>query len=304
MSGSWPMSPDVRAGWIPAGVDVVVPTAGRVYDRALYGCFNHRVDRELWDAIEHAYPAARAAVLANREFLQRSVHLLIEAGIRQFLDLGAGYPYLGGVPAMVHDLGVTARVLGVDIDPIAVDHTNHLLKQAGTRQAWAIRGDLNHPDRFLPWAAQLLDFREPVAVLATATLHYLTDASQAAALLDRIAGELVDGSYLALTHATPETSPQLRARQHAAVQLFDRTPTLMVLRTVPQILALLGDGWESLPPGLSVADRWHPDPDDQDLDGPGCPASLLAAVARRRQHRPRGIGQAAAATALTARRQP
>jgi S-adenosyl methyltransferase len=43
-------------GWVPEGVDVTVPNAARVYDYALGGFHNFKVDREFKDQAEAAWP--------------------------------------------------------------------------------------------------------------------------------------------------------------------------------------------------------------------------------------------------------
>lgn len=118
-------------------------------------------------------------------------------------------------------------------------------------------------------------------MLATAVLDHLPDDAQATAILGRIAGELVDGSYLALTHVAPETTPGRRDQQNDALRLYERTPTPITPRTTNQITAVLGASWTPLPPGVTNPDRWLPEPDD---DGPLCPPSLLATIARRTPH--------------------
>jgi hypothetical protein len=272
---------DSDDGWVPAGVDIVVPVAARVYDYALGGVDNFGPDRELFAAIVEAYPAARLAYWANRAFVYRAVARLLDAGIRQFVDLGAGMPPESGtVHEWVHDADPAGRVFYVDIDPIAVEHTaSHL---TGTANAWAVRGDLRDPDTFLLQLADHIDLDEPVAVLAAAVIHHLPDDAEVTAVLQRLAGELVDGSYLALTHAAPETTPASREQQSHALRLYERTPTPITLRTAAQITAVLGAGWTSLRPGVANPNRWLMDLDDEPL----CPPSLLATIAEVSATRP------------------
>jgi S-adenosyl methyltransferase len=279
---------DSNDGWVPAGVDIIVPVTARVYDYALGGCTNFAPDRELWADIMQVYPPAKASSWANRAFLYRAVVRFLDAGIRQFVDLGAGLPLESGtVHEWVHDADPAGRVLSVDIDPVAVEHTAYHLR--GTANAWAIRGDLRQPDSYLPQLADHFDLAEPVAVLATAVLHQVADDAQLTAILSRLADELVGGSYLALTHAAPEATPLRRGQQNDALRLYERTPTPITLRTASQIAEALGAGWTPLAPGVVNPDRWLPDPDDD--GGPLCPPSLLATIARRAHH-PYGGGQA------------
>src|SRR5689334_20906974 len=107
--------------WVPVGVDVTTPNAARVYDFALGGCHNLAVDREFFRQAEAALPQARQIAHANRAFLGRVVQWLVHAGVRQFLDIGSGIPTLGNVHEIAQDATPDARVMYVDIDPVAVE---------------------------------------------------------------------------------------------------------------------------------------------------------------------------------------
>lgn len=275
MTESRPPASDVTR-WVPEGVDILVPRPAGVYDYALGGVHNFAVDRKLWDAVLRAYPAARPAAWAGRAFIGRSVRWLLDHGVRQVLDLGAGIPVVEAVHEIAGEAAPATRVVYVDIDPIAVDQTQR--RVAGNPHAWAIHGDLRDPGDLLTKVAPLLDFGEPVAVLAGSILQFIGDADDPAALLDRIAADLTPGSYLVVSHAAPESTASGRAQQEAARRLFDQTPTPMVLRTAQEITALHGAAFEILAPGVVTADQWHPDPEDT----MPCPPSLLAVISRRR----------------------
>ena len=75
------------------GFDARVAHPARVYDYWLGGKDNFAADRHLGEQTRQAYPNIVDSVRANRAFLSRSVRFLTtEAGIRQFLDIGAGLP--------------------------------------------------------------------------------------------------------------------------------------------------------------------------------------------------------------------
>jgi hypothetical protein len=265
--------------WVPEGVDVTVPHAARVYDYALGGVHNFAVDREFWDRAELVIPEARYAARANRAFLGRAVRELAEAGVTQFLDIGSGIPTLGNVHEVAQDANPEARVVYVDIDPIAVQQSRSLL--AGNALATVIEGDLRRPEGILyhPDVLELLDFDQPVAVLAVAVLHFIPDSDHPAAIISRITDELVSGSYLVVSHLGPEVTPEGRAGQQAAQRLYERTPTPVIIRTPAELAALIDERLEIVAPGLVSATDWRPDPDEK--DDPPQPAALVA-VARKR----------------------
>lgn len=266
-------------GWVPEGVDITVPDASRVYDYALGGVHNFAVDREFWHRAETAFPGAAAAARANRAFLGRAVRWVAEQGVRQFLDIGSGIPTLGNVHEVAQEANPDARVMYVDIDPIAVQQSRSLLE--GNPYAHVIEADLRDPETILdhPDVLRLLDFSEPVAILTVAVLHFVPDSAGPAAIMKRLGDALVSGSYLVVSHAGPDVTPEGRALQEQARQLYERTPTPLVIRDADEVAALIGGDFEIVPPGVTAATSWHPDPDE--ADEPPQPTALVA-VARKR----------------------
>jgi hypothetical protein len=73
-------------------IDTTRAHPARVYDSWLGGKDNFAADREAAELALQAYPALAAAIRSNRAFLGRAVRFLVDAGIRQFLDIGTGLP--------------------------------------------------------------------------------------------------------------------------------------------------------------------------------------------------------------------
>ncbi len=64
-----------------------------------------------------SWPAVCTAVRENRAFLGRAVrYLAAEAGIRQFLDIGAGLPSADNVHEVAQAVAPESRVVYVDND--------------------------------------------------------------------------------------------------------------------------------------------------------------------------------------------
>ena len=260
--------------WVPEGVDITVPNAARIYDYAIGGVHNFEVDREFWHNALRVFPNAGLVGRANRAVLGRAVRRLAAAGIRQFLDIGSGIPTVGNVHEMAQGVDPQARIMYVDIDPIAVEQSRSLL--AGNPRARAIRGDLRDPEAILfdPQVLDFLDFAEPVAVLMVAVLHFLPDSDDPGSIVKRVSDALVPGSYLVVSHAGPEKTPESREALDAAIKLYERTPTPVVMRTPEQLAALVEQGFELVPPGVVSAGEWHPDPDEDDV--PPQPTAMVA----------------------------
>jgi hypothetical protein len=69
------------------------PSPARVWNYWLGGKDNYEPDQKVGDVVADIYPGIRTMATQSRQFLIRTVrHLAEEAGIRQFLDLGAGLP--------------------------------------------------------------------------------------------------------------------------------------------------------------------------------------------------------------------
>ncbi|XVU24273.1 SAM-dependent methyltransferase [Actinoplanes sp. CA-054009] len=266
--------------WVTAEATMDVPSPARIVNYALGGNYHRAADRRCWDDILAAYPAAAQVEYANFAVTRRTVAWLLDSGIRQILDLGAGIPDIAAPHELARENQIAVRVIYTDVDPVAVDLTTQLID--GLPRTWALHADLADPtglaDLFQN-AAALFDFGEPAAVLATQLLPFLSTGA-CTALLERVAEETVTGSYLILTHPVPEATTGGRARQENARRLYDRTPTPMRLRNTGEITGLLSDAWQILPPGVCPAGQWHPDSGDVD-DPMNSAPSLLAVIARR-----------------------
>src|SRR5690348_13648193 len=120
---------------------------GRVYDYFLGGNHHFAVDREAAQRALKAMPSLPAILREGRAFLRRVASYLVDAGVDQFLDLGAGIPTVGTVHEIVQGHGCQARVVYVDSDPTTVAHSQRLL--ANNPYADAILADLRQPAEVL-----------------------------------------------------------------------------------------------------------------------------------------------------------
>lgn len=251
--------------WVPEGVDTDTPSAARMYDYLLGGAHNFAADREAARRILELRPESALLAQANRSFLRRAVRFMVESGIDQFIDLGSGVPTVGNVHEIAQRYDPGARVVYVDIDPVAVMQARHLL--AGDPHTVVLEHDIRKPDAILDDRAvrTLLDLDRPVGVLAVAVLHFVRDAENPAGLLERVREAVAGGSYLALSHGTADGDRDLALR---AQKIYESTANPVVVRTHAEVEALLGE-WRLVPPGLVEVSEWRPE-DTGDLvpDGP------------------------------------
>lgn len=244
-----------RPSWAPDGIDLTRPSAARVYDYFLGGAHNFAVDRALAERVVRITPDVGHTMRANRAFLRRAVRCLASAGIRQFLDIGSGIPTVGNVHEVAQEACPDARVVYIDVDPVAVTHSRAMLR--GSRGAAMRRGDLREPAAILEAAREtgLIDFAEPVGLLLLGVVHFLPDSDDPAGIVARLREAVVAGSYLALSHVTYEGQPR---ESLTAFSLSRHTSAELVLRSRAEIAAYF-DGFDVVEPGVVHIPLWRPD---------------------------------------------
>jgi S-adenosyl methyltransferase len=244
-----------RPGWAPAEIDLDRPSGARVYDYFLGGAHNFAVDRQLAEAIAMMTPNVGDTMRANRMFLRRAVRFLVSQGITQFLDIGSGIPTVGNVHEVAREADPGARVVYVDVDPIAVAHSRAIL---GEDPATAVlQADARDVEGILadPNTRRLLDFDQPVAVLLLGVLHFIPDSDDPVAVVARLRDALAIGGYLAVVNATHEDQPPAVIE---AQKLSGRTGTPIHLRSRAELLAQFA-GLTLVDPGLVHIPQWRPD---------------------------------------------
>jgi hypothetical protein len=246
-------------------------TAARMYDYYLGGIHNFPADQDAARKLIALFPHIPAGARANRAFLRRAVRELATAGVRQFLDIGSGIPTEGNVHEVAQAVAPDARVVYVDIDPVAVSESLEILH--GNDGATAIRGDLRSPQHILdhPAVRRLLDLSQPVALLLASVLHFVTDDAEARAVVARLVGALAPGSYLVMSHAAAESFPPPPDIDPEVDGIYDRVTTTSVkLRVRPDIEPFFGDV-ELIEPGLVWLSEWRRDPADPPDEFAGTP---------------------------------
>ena len=244
--------------------DTSVPNHARVYDYWLGGKDNYAADREAAQRQARAIPQLPWLARQNREFLRRAVRYLAgEAGIRQFLDIGSGLPTADNTHEVAQAIAPDARIVYVDIDPVVVVHAQALL--SGSQTA-AIRGDVCDPDGILaaPEVGQLIDFSQPVAVLALAVLHLIPETADPAGGVARLREAMAPGSYLVISHAdvSPAHAVGTQRLSQATRELTDANKGLAAVpaRNRDEIAEFFG-GLTLVDPGLTDIWAWRPDAD-------------------------------------------
>jgi S-adenosyl methyltransferase len=266
----------MRESWTPPrGIDPDRPSPARVYDCYLGGTHNFAADRAVAAQAIAAMPQLPEIMRANRAFLRRAVRMVARAGVDQFLDLGSGIPTEGTVHEVAREVHPAARVVYVDVDPIAVVHSRSIL--GADPHSAVVQANLLDADAILtdPAVTGLLDLDRPVGLLMVAVLHFLPDSPALYAALERYRRSVAPGSYLIVSHATGEGASQTSK----VADLYTKVSQPLIPRDRADLARLL-DGWELVEPGVSRGPDWRPDPGDPRPTDLGSLATL-ACVARK-----------------------
>lgn len=243
------------------------PNAARIYDCLLGGYHNFEIDRVMAEKMIATFPELRLSALASRACLRRIVNFLVAQGVEQFLDIGSGLPTLGNTHEVAQAANPAARIVYVDIDPIAVAHSEAILQ--GNPNAVAIRGDLCQPDQILNHekVKGLLDLGRPVALMLLSPLAYVPDDETVYGVVRTLRDALAPGSYIAITHATFDSAPPGVVQRLSA--LYAKSTADTKARSIADIRRFF-EGFELVEPGLVHTPLWRPEePDALMLDEPG-----------------------------------
>lgn len=257
---------------VPPGVDPRVPSPARLYDYFLGGKINFPADRAAADRLRADLPELSDVAWANRGFHQRAARWLAETcGIRQFVNIGSGLPTQGNTHEVVGSVAPDARVVYVDNDPMVRSYAGELL--AGRRLTTFVAADLRDPDSVLNNRSllALIDFTQPVGLLMTAVLHFVSDEADPWGLVARYVNALAPGSYLAVTHATADNLPPRGVQSGLA--LYAKSTENLYIRSRAEVQRFfagldLVQAWPGAEPGLVFLGEWGAeDPELADSDG-------------------------------------
>jgi SAM-dependent methyltransferase len=236
------------------------PNSARIWNYHLGGKDNFAIDREAAEAAnamarEIGTPTGPEAAREGRHLLQRMVDFMAEQGVRQFLDLGSGFPNMANTHQIAHRAYPDARVIYVDLDPVVSTHQTALM--AGPN-VLTLNADLRVPEQVLAdkRARELFDFDQPIGILFICLLHCLWDKEDPWGVVRRFRDAVAPGSYLAISHLINEG-----AHRNAAEALFEMSQnwSAPLIGRSREDVARFFDGFELVDPGLVAPARWRPD---------------------------------------------
>lgn len=237
---------------------------------------NYAADRAAAAQIAAAVPEVVRRARENRAFVGRAVRLITRAGIRQFLDVGAGLPTQENVHQVAHAIDTRVRVAYVDNDPVVLAHARAILEIDS--RVIAIDGDMREPAKILRSATKdgFLDLEQPIAILMAAVLHFIPSTEDAARIVAAFREHMAHGSFLVITHATAGnmTAGNL---SHAVRTYAESSAGSITPRNHSEVQAFF-DGLDLLEPGLVPVACWRlKDRTSKTIAGP----TFLGGVARK-----------------------
>ncbi|MFC8715265.1 MULTISPECIES: SAM-dependent methyltransferase [unclassified Streptomyces] len=253
--------------------------SARMYDYYLGGHNSYIVDREAADDVIAAFPTMGVAALVNRAYTQRAGEYLARLGVRQFIDVGAGFPFSPNFHEAVQAVTPEATVVYVDNDPIVLAYADSFADSTPEGTTCCVGADVRQPDELLTAVAQTgcIDFGRPVALSLHAVLDLLPDDTNPYQMVGRLMGRLSPGSYLSLSHCTGDFAPETWRN---VISVYRRRGIRTQPRTKAEVLRFYR-GLEIIEPGITVAHRWRPAP----ASGPSLVTdtrvSLYAGIARK-----------------------
>lgn len=259
-------------------IDTSKPHPARVYDWLLGGRDNYPVDEEMGRQLLTLDSRAHEMAKVNRGFMHRATRWLgTTGGVRQYLDIGTGIPTQPNLHQIAQEVAPDSRVVYTDNDPIVLRHAEALLRSTQEGATEYVQADAREPDAIIEAAAGILDFDRPVALSLVALLHFVSDEDGAHDLVRRLLEPLSPGSYLVLSHATGDFTPD-SAEQ--ARSLYENRGLTLALRSRDEFAEFF-TGLELVEPGVALAERWRPDPGEATSVPGEEPIPGYAGVARK-----------------------
>lgn len=175
-----------------------------IYDFWLGGNASSEADRAAAERIIATIPEIKQIAWANRGFLMRAVTWMAQQGIRQFIDIGAGFPTQRPTHDVARAVAPECRVLYTDNDPAAVVRGASML--ANVPGTAVIKADFRYPLVLFghPKTAQLIDLTKPTGLLVVAVTQFIPDEDAPWALIEQHMAPLAPGSCLALSAPTSD----------------------------------------------------------------------------------------------------
>ncbi len=239
-------------------IDTTTPNAARVGDYLYGGPNNFEADRKAARTLIAAAPATSTIAPAARAFHQRVVRYLVaEAGITQFLDIGASLAVAGNTHEVAQTLVPECRIIYVDSDPMVLSHCRALITSTPSGAIGYVDAGIRDPAAIVADARTTLDF-SLAAILLLSTLAAIEDDAEAAEVMSALAAAVPAGSYIALYHVASDLDPAIPLAAQEWNKMSGQPTTLRSHAEIARLVA----GLDLVPPGLVPIAEWRPSATD------------------------------------------
>ncbi|MFW6724774.1 SAM-dependent methyltransferase [Streptomyces sp. MAR4 CNY-716] len=256
-------------------IDPTRPHQARVWDFWVGGKDHYAADREMAAQVMDVFPGIVDVARQSRAFLRRAVrHLVGDAGVRQFLDIGTGLPTANNTHEVAQAIDPACRIVYVDNDPLVLAHARALLTSSDAGVTEYVDADVRDVERLVDEAARTLDFTQPVALMMLGVLGNIPDYDQCRGIVTRLLDSVAPGSYLVINDGI-----DTEQRMQAAEEYNEKAASPYTNRSPDQIGAFF-DGVELLDPGVVSTSLWRPEA--QQVGGPPAEVAACCGVGRKR----------------------
>lgn len=250
------------------------PSSARIHNYLTGGWNFTAADQVKAAELEEICPPIRQMGADSRLFTARAVSwAAADAGICQFIDLGAGLPPGEAVHDMARAVRPGARVAYVDRDPEVCDFIRDVTLGGGRDGVAVLGADLRDPAAVMsdPGLRAVIDPAEPVCLVMAMVLHFVPGAP-AQALIREYARHLAPGSLIAVS--VPHMADEAMWRR-----LRPANPDFAWNHDRDDLERFLG-GLDLVPPGVRAAFSLRP----AQWEAAGCrkaAAYVLAGIGRK-----------------------
>jgi O-methyltransferase involved in polyketide biosynthesis len=250
-TGPWPRR--------PYDTDPDTPSVSRVYDAYQGGGATNKADRRFAQRAQEILPEIQGLAAINRRFLTRAVRYCVEAGVTQFVDIGAGLPSAWALHQEAQRHDPTATFVYLDNEAVSVEALR--AKYSGHPRTHVALGDVRDVDDVLATleASGLITLSKPVALIMGLVLHFIPDEENPAGFLARYREAMAPGSFLIVSH---DTADGREDDMRKFAELYHETNRPLILRNRTELATLLA-GFDLVPPGIVHMPSWRPEPDDE-----------------------------------------
>ncbi|GLZ37899.1 SAM-dependent methyltransferase [Actinokineospora sp. NBRC 105648] len=277
-----PISGDPHAYRLPT-IDLERPHTSRISNRLLGGDLHWAIDRHFADRATAILPELPDLLRLNRRFLALAIKFCADRGIEQFLDLGCGTPIRPMTHELVDNVLPTGRCTYVDIDPVAIAHTQLAVEEHGAPNRHdVLHADLRSSSRL--WQTithddRLINPHQPVAIIFSDVLHFLPPGTNERTLAT-YTDLMPPGSYLIATHLSTDGVPaEVVNRLLDLRALYGSIGQPVTIRSTSEFTELLSD-LQLVAPGVASAARWCVSPGPA-LASNALDKTWLAAIAHK-----------------------